>query len=1066
MYYNNYHRHSHRSNIYTCDTHIKNEDYCKRAIELGHKNLFSTEHGYGGDIFEIVELAEKYGLNPIFAIEGYIVENPLEKDKSNFHIVIVPTNDIYRRKLNKILSHANKDGYYYKPRIFVDDLLQYPKEAFCITTACCGGLLKNESGIRIFNKLYNHFGDNVFLETQTHTSADQININKLAIKLSEELGLKLIHANDSHYIYPDQAEDRLLFLKGKGVNYGDEDTYILDYPDSDTIIKRYKKQGVLNNKQIEESLKTTLIFDNIHNISINKQIKMPNIYKNLSKEERYDLLRNKIYANFSNIISEDNITEEELPLYRKAIEEELQVIKDTIQINTMDYFLLNEKIIDRAINVYNGVLTTTSRGSAGAYYLNRLLGITQLDRIRAKIPLYYERFMSSARLLGENPPYTSSLPDCDFNVSDPIPFIKASQDILGENGCKWMTAYGTMQEGEAFRNTCRALDIPFEEFNDVAKDLDNYRNDKRWKPIIEKSQKFIDVIVSASPHPCSNILLDNDLEEELGVLKIGEFYCCPITSSESDAWKYLKNDYLTVSTVTLTKNIFDRIGIPRMSLVELEKALDEKVWDIYAKGLTCTVNQIDSDSATEMVKIYKPHSIAEISKFTGIIRPNFSAFRDNYIHRREYHNKYQVMDKLFESTDHYIIFQENLMQFFEWLGIKPSDSIGLIKKISKKKIHQEDFDNLTLTLKENWKKNNGTYEGFDETWADMQPMMEYGYNSPHGLAMAYDSLYGAYLKSHYPYEYYCEALNMYQGDSIRTNKMTKELEYFGIKLKTPKFKYSKGEYFASKETNSIYKGIGSIKYLNENVANELYDLSQHKTYTNFFDLLQDIKECTSCDSRQLDILIKLNFFDCFGASEKLLKIVEIYNAIYSKQQFKKEKLPEFLTIDLLRKYANTETEKMFKDVDKTNLIKELIIQLPNKEIPIAETLKAHKEYLGYIDYTNTKLNKRYVLITDTDTKYTPKVDTYCLQNSKTCQCKIQKQLFKQKPLKPNDIIYINSMQSKYGCKKVGEKKDAKGKLKPIFKEDKSTTVWWINDYTIINNFDEVLEELNEEESNR
>ena len=54
MRYNNYHKHSHRSNIYTPDTHIKNEAYAKRAVELGHTTLFSTEHGYGGSIFEIV----------------------------------------------------------------------------------------------------------------------------------------------------------------------------------------------------------------------------------------------------------------------------------------------------------------------------------------------------------------------------------------------------------------------------------------------------------------------------------------------------------------------------------------------------------------------------------------------------------------------------------------------------------------------------------------------------------------------------------------------------------------------------------------------------------------------------------------------------------------------------------------------------------------------------------------------------------------------------------------------------------------------------------------------------
>ena len=1031
MIYENYHKHSHRSNIYTPDTHIKNEDYCKRAVELGHKNIYSTEHGYGGDIFEMVELAEKYNLNPIYAVEGYIVNNAIEKDNSNYHIVIVPKNDKQRKKLNKVLSHANTEGYYYKPRIFVEDLLSCDKDAFYITTACCGGLLKNKDSFDIFLKLYNHFGNNIFLETQTHLSESQKKINQRALIISKELGLKIIHANDSHYIYPQDSKDRLAFLNGKNINYGEEDEYVLDYPSYEEILRRYDKQGVLTRKQAEESLKNTLIFSDIKNIHIDKTIKMPNIYKGLDSVERLNKLKDKICKNFEEIIIEDKITYEEKPLYVKAIREEMKVIEDTISIHTMDYFLLNERIIDRAINVYGGVLTTTSRGSAGAYYLNRLLGITQLDRVRAKIPLYYERFMSSARLLGDNPPYTSSLPDCDFNVSDPEPFIKATKDLLGENGCKWMLAYGTMQEGEAFRNTCRSKNIPFNEFNEVAKDLDKYREDKYWGSIIEESKRFVDVIVSASAHPCSNILFDGDLEEELGVLKIGEFYCCPITSSESDNWKYLKNDYLTVSTVTLTKKTFDLIGIPRMSLVELENALDEKVWDIYAKGLTCTVNQIDSDWATQLMKIYKCRNVSELAMFTGCIRPNFNAFRDMFIHRKPFHNKYKVMDDLFKSTNNFILFQENLMQFFEWLGVKPNESIGIIKKISKKKIKQKDFDDLTIKLKENWFKQNGTYEGFEETWKDMQPMMAYGYNSPHGLAMAYDSLYGAYLKAHYTYEYYCVALDMYNGDAERTNKLTEELEYFDIKIKSPRFGYSKSNYLMDKENHAIYKGISSIKFLNAKVGDELYELSQQNRYNNFLQLLKDIKKQTSCNSKQLDILIKLDFFEAYGGSAYLLKLVALFDSIYNTKQFSKSKITDETMLDLLNKYSNKITSKLFKEVNTELLLKDLMSRLDkNKKIDISDRIKTELEFIGNISYTDETYDNTIMVATEIKINRwgTPYVKLYRIMDGHTAEVKVNKQYYNNKPLNELDTIKANIIPKK-------KKRKIDGKWQEIEEEE-------------------------------
>jgi len=106
-----------------------------------------------------------------------------------------------------------------------------------------------------------------------------------------------------------------------------------------------------------------------------------------------------------------------------------------------------------------------------------------------------------------------------------------------------MVAYGTMQESEAFRNLCRAYSIPMDEFNEVGKDLDAYRDHPKWRDIIEESKKFIGVIDSVSPHPCANLLLTEPISEEIGIIKVGDVFCALIDSDTSDAWKYLKNDW-------------------------------------------------------------------------------------------------------------------------------------------------------------------------------------------------------------------------------------------------------------------------------------------------------------------------------------------------------------------------------------------------------------------------------------------------------------------------------------------------------------------------------------------
>ena len=232
------------------------------------------------------------------------------------------------------------------------------------------------------------------------------------------------------------------------------------------------------------------------------------------------------------------------------------------------------------------------------------------------------------------------------------------------------------------------------------------------------------------------------------------------------------------------------------------------IWDIYKNGLTCTLNQVDGEWATSLVKDFCPKSESDMAMFVGAIRPAFNSWRDKFINREDYSTGSEQLDEVLQSSKHYILFQENLMQYFEWLGVTPAESIGLIKKISKKKIKPEDFSSLEGRLKENWIIKTGSEDMFDETWEMIQSCMSYGFCSAHGLATGIDSMYGAYLKAYHPLEYYTVALSNYSDDMNRTKRLTDELKYFNITLHGIKFGKSKGDYTLNKTDNSIYKGIG------------------------------------------------------------------------------------------------------------------------------------------------------------------------------------------------------------------------------------------------------------------
>ena len=1130
--YNNYHKHSMYSNLFggVGDSNIKQKEYIDRCIELGHTNFFTTEHGVFGDIFEAFDLCKNNNLRCLPGLEGYIVidNNPELKDKSNYHIMIIPVTDKARKKCNYYNSLAHIQGFYYKPRWSLEYLMQFDKDDLYITSACCAGLLRNEESIeKILMPLINHFGDHVLLEVQNHQFDIQKDINKKAVALSESMGLKLVAANDSHYILPWQAKERHDLMVGKRQLEGKpdaifvaEDEFILDFPDYDSFFERFEKQGILTDQQIEDAIDNTLIFDNIEEIQLDYEIKMPNIYPNIPLDDRMKMLEDMVWEKFEEIKQKEHLTEEELPKYIDGINYELQIIRDTNeQIHTCDYFLFNTRNVDLAVNKYGGILTRGGRGSCASFYTNKLLGMTQLDRFKINLPIFPDRFASTARLI-EN----RALPDIDFNCEAQEPFVKASKELLGDNGCFPMVAYGSMKESEAFRNVCRSHGLQFDEFNEVGKNLELYKEDKKWIPLIEEAEHYVGTIVSASVHPCAHVLSDKDLLYEYGVARFGDFICVMITSGEADQFKVLKNDYLIVSVWKLIHETFEEIGIPIMDAHDLLDSIrdDERVWNLFKNGITCTLNQVDSDNGMQQAKTYGIRSFEDGALIAAAIRPSFDAWRPKFLHHEKYTTGSKDLDKVLEQTQHYILFQENLMQYFDWLGVTPAESIGLIKKISKKKIKPEDFENLEVRLRDNWIKQTGSEKMFDETWEMIQGCMAYGFASPHAAATSLDMCYGAYLKVNYPYEYMTVCLNNYADDAERTAKLKNELKYFNIKLSGIKFGESRAKYSYDKDKGIISKGIGSIKFLNETVSEELYTLSQSRVYDNFIDLLIDISEKTSCNSRQLDILIKLDYFSDFGDPNELTYIVSKFNLLYDKSKgFKKsikvsklgldlqfvepycteykpetvkeinmdaflksvydlpiEVNPDFEAIvekckkhkktgefngwnyeklfnltnmpeDIKRKYATKISEAEYKDIDAYSLLTNL--KYNGTIMSVKEKINAQQEYLSYIDYVDPNLDGRYVVVTDLDTKYSPKFVAYCIQNGQTCTMKVRKEkrskdfsvitAFKDTPFEEGDILYM------YKCKQ--EPKAVRNE-DGSWGRDYSNKEWWLYNYRVVN----------------
>lgn len=1016
--YNNYHKHTHYSNIKTLDCISKPEDYIKRAVELGHTTYFTTEHGFQGNIYEANTLCEQYGLKCIFGVEAYYVDDMYDKSsRSNYHLMLVAMNDNGRKEINKIMSLANTDGFYYKPRIDLKCLLSLTPTDVIVTTACVASpMFKGDNWEEAFLKpVYKHFGKNFYLEVQNHNELVQIEHNKKLLKVKERYGIQLIHANDSHYIYPEDAKYRDLFLNAKGMRYEDESNFILDYPDADTIINRYRIQGILNDEQIQEALDSTLIFDNAEPIKLDKEFKIPKVTNGDS-----DMVLRKIVRD-AWIEEKKNIPKERIKEYEQAIYYEMDIIKNC---GMADYFILDNKIVKKAVDEYGAVLTRSGRGSAVSFYVNHLLGLTEIDRLKSPITLYPTRFMSAERILSSR-----SLPDIDLNFADVEPVIKASKDILGEDGIYYMVAYKPLQESSAFRLWCKANGYQIDDYNEIAKDLENHLEDKKWKQVIEDSKIFRGVIESIAPSPCSFLLLDKPISEEVGLIRVGNAtnytMCCAIDGYNCDVYKYLKNDYLTVKVYEIIDKVYKLIGRPIDNISTLMSNCDDKVWDIYANALTTTINQSDSDFGKQTLKRYKPTSLAEMSAWVAAIRPGFASLLNNFLDRLPYTTGVKELDDILEDSFHYLTYQESIMKYLVWLGIEEKGTYDIIKKIAKKKFKDDEQEKLKEQLLQGWIRNVGTEEGFAETWQVVEDAAHYSFNASHSLSVAIDSIYGAYLKSHYPLEYFTVVLTLYADDIDRTSKLIQELPYFNVTIQPIKYGKSGSDYTMDKENNAIYKGVSSVKYCNAQIADELLELS-HNKYDTFIDLLKDIKEKTSLNSRQLEILIKLNFFSDFGCNKTLLKINEIYDKFANAKIIAKKKVEELgLSEYILEKYCKKQTQSQWRDIDNEGLIKELCSKINNESLGIVEQISSEVEYLGYAEYINKDISDSYYIVTtfdDSKSATRPYCTLYRICDGEQIETRVNRSaVFKANPFGLFSIISMPTITYEYKKIKDGDK---------------------------------------------
>lgn len=1054
-----YHLHSDLSNgVTNVDSVTKFKEYIERAKELGMKAMAFSEHGNVFEWLHKKEAIEAAGMKYIHGIEAYVTATLDKKIRDNYHCVLLAKNDAGRREINKLSSKSfnRKDGhYYYMPRILIDDLID-TSDNIIVTSACLGGVLSKgtDEVKQKFLEFCIRNKHRCYLEIQHHNVIDQIDYNKELYELSQKYGIPLIAGTDTHALNETHMEGRKILQLSKGVHFAEEDAWDLTFKSYEELCAAYKKQDSLPKSVYLKAIENTnKIADQVEEFELDRNTKYPKLY-----DDSLGTYKKKI-----------NEAYKKHPYVRKRYKPDVinPIIREEVAIydktESIDFMLLQMYLRDweQKHDIWCGYGRGSVSGSEVAY----ILGITQMDS--KKFGLNFFRFMNPSRV-------TNADIDTDYSSKDreiikqfilrdhmDLPTIQASEIIT----------FNTIALKGAIKDVGRALRMSIVETSAISEAVYLDENmkwviDDVFRKRYPELFKYVDIvrgtIVSIGSHPSGVLVSDLDIEEEVGMcsLSTSDYPVSVLNMKELDALMYVKLDILGLDNIGVINETCKLAGIERMTPdnVNLD---DEDVWKDIREDTTLIfqwesasaqayLKKLMSDSTIESAKTHnKDFSYIKWFSFgNGLLRPGCASFRDDVADGNVSITGFDELDKFLATTSGRITMQEDIMKFlviFCGYSDAESDTVrrGIAKKYGTEKFIDEIHDRFVAYSHEQY---NEPIENLEEIFPPIKQGIldatRYAFSWNHSDAYSCIGYICGYLRYYYPIEFLTAALNTFEGKEEKTLNITNYTKKKGIKVEGIKFRHSTSEYTFNKEENVIYKGIASIKYLNTKVADSFNEI-KNLNFADFIDLLVAVKENSlPVNSKQIKILIELDFFKEFGEVKQLLKQYEYFDLLYGKKQMKKEKADSMnIPQSLVKKHAEKESEKTFTKVDMIGLLHDLVKIMPYEQTSFVDRVGYQINNLGYIDIVNPQY-KGYVVIMDVETRYTPKLKVYALANGNTITIKIAKKDFSKNPLQQSNIIHITNQK-----KKARVKMSPEGKFVPVENEFD----WWITQYEMVGN---------------
>jgi len=927
------------------------------AKEAGQKALAITDHGVMFGVVDFYKAAKNAGIKPIIGCEIYVAprkrtDKTHEYDSDNRHLVLLAKDNEGYHNLLKIVSDAYIEGFYIKPRTDKETLKKYHKGIIALS-ACLAGeipgqILKSgyQAGLKAAGEYKEIFGDDFYLELQSHGIKEQEIVNASLIRISKELNIPLVATNDVHYINKEDAlAQRVLMCIQTGKTLDDENAmafeteeFYLKTGDEMESLFKDTPEAIYNTVKIAEMCNVEFEFNKLH---------LP----------KYDVPEGFTAPEYLRSLCEKGFKKRYGEKPDETLIQRMNYELSTIeQMGFVDYFLIVWDFIKYAKD--NDIPVGPGRGSAAGSIVSYSLGITDIDPI--KYSLLFERFLNPERV---------SMPDIDIDFcnerrSDVINYVVRK---YGRDKVAQIVTFGTLAARGAIRDVGRVLNIPYNEVDVVAKLVPEgpnvtieralevsaelrtlYESNEKIKNLIDMARKLEGMPRHSSIHAAGLVITADRVDEYVPLLKSDELAVTQFTMTTLEELGLLKMDFLALRNLTVIKYAEDMISKKtgkRFSTADLPTD-DKKVYEMLSTGQTLGVFQLESPGMRQVLTSLKPQSFEDIIAVISLFRPgpmdSIPRFIENKNHPERIKYKTPLLKDILDVTFGCIVYQEQVMQIVRRLAGYSYGRADLVRRAMAKKkadVMEKERNNFIYGIK----NKDGTYEckgavnnGIDEKTAieifdEMASFASYAFNKSHAAAYAAVAYRTAYLKVYYPSEYMAALISSVIGSTDKIIEYINECNKLGISVLPPDINESEVEFSVTDEKH-IRFGLVAIKSIGYAPINDVIaERNANGKFRSFYDFIKRMSG-KGITKKVVEMLICAGAFDSLG--------------LYRSQMLRSYEMLMDEALDTRRQNLEGQTD-LFSLISEEETKKNDEPEYPNiPEMPLKQLLSLEKESMG------------------------------------------------------------------------------------------------------------------------